>query len=84
MLTPKPFFRFAPRQWLRWAAGRLGVGERYDIITLDLKPEYLDEAKELPNEKIMIDSVFAFDDTKNAYERLVRKKLYLLESWSTF
>lgn len=65
-------FRFVPRQWLRWAAGFLGLGEKYDVITLDLKPEYLEEAKKLPNEKIIIDSTFAFDDAKQAYERLVR------------
>ena len=66
------FSRFVPRQWIRWAVGLLGLGERYDVITLDLKPEYLQEAYQLPNDKIVIDSTFAFDDAKQAYERLVR------------
>lgn len=62
---------------MRWIAGRLGVSERYDIITLDLKSEYMEEAKELPNENIIIDSTFAFDDAKQAYERLVRPDLHI-------
>lgn len=63
--------RFYPRQWIRWITGRLGLTERYDIITIDLKSEYLEEAKELSNDKIIIDSTFSFDDVKQAYERLV-------------
>ena len=64
------YISFAPLQWIRWFRGRLGLGESYDIITLDLKPEYLEEAKKLPSDKIIIDSTFSFDNAKNAYERL--------------
>ena len=64
------YLSFAPMQWLRWARGRIGLGESYDVIMLDLKKEYLEEAKELSKDKITIDSVFSFDDAKNAYERL--------------
>ena len=64
------YISFVPMQWIRWAKGRIGIGERYDVITLDTKVEYLEEAKELPNDKIIIDSTFAFEDAKQAYERL--------------
>lgn len=64
------YISFVPRQWLRWARGRLGLGESYDVIMLDLKKEYLEEAKELPKDKIITDSTFSFDNAKEAYERL--------------
>lgn len=65
------YLSFAPMQWIRWAKGRIGIGERYDVIALDTKPEYLEEAKEtLSNDNIIIDSTFAFEDVKQAYERL--------------
>ena len=64
------YLSFAPMQWLRWALGRVGLGQSYDVIMLDMKKEYLEEAKELPTDKIIIDSTFAFEDVKQAYERL--------------
>ena len=64
------YLSFVPMQWLRWAKGRLGVGERYDVITLETKREYLEEAKELLNDDVVIDSTFAFEDARKAYERL--------------
>lgn len=72
--------RFYPRQWLRWITGRLGLTERYDIITIDLKSEYLEEAKELSSDKIVIDSTFSFDDVKQAYEQLVCCKMFCSQS----
>lgn len=68
---------------MRWFFGLLGLGERYDVITLDLKPEYLEEAKaELRDSNIIIDSTFGFDDAKQAYERLVRMVSFNLLSAS--
>ena len=64
------YLSFVPMQWIRWAKGRLGLGESYDVIMLDLKKEYLEEATELPKDKIFIDSTFSMDNAKNAYERL--------------
>lgn len=37
---------------------------------LQQKKEFLEEAKEVPAEKIMIDSTFPFEDAEKAYERL--------------
>lgn len=60
-----------PRTVLRWFGGRFGLGERYDCIMLDQRKEYLHEAVDmLPAEKIMVDSTFAFEDAKKAFERL--------------
>ena len=65
------YISFVPRQWIRWARGRLGLGESYDVISLDpTKKEWLEEAKELPTDKIIIDSTFSFENAKSAYERL--------------
>jgi reticulon-4-interacting protein 1, mitochondrial len=61
----------APFQWLRWAKGQLGVGESYDVVILQMKKEWLEEAKEtLTPDQIFVDSEFAFDDALKAFERL--------------
>ena len=65
------YISFAPIQWLRWARGRLGLGESYDIIMLDsTRKEWLEEAKTLSMDQIIIDSTFSFENAKAAYERL--------------
>ena len=64
-------YLFHPRMVLRWLWGKFGWGEKYDCIILDPRKEYLEEAvRMLPVEKIMVDSTFAFDDAKEAFERL--------------
>ena len=64
------YLSFVPRQWIRWTLGRIGLIESYDVIMLDLKNEYLEEAKELHKDQIFIDSTFSMENAKNAYERL--------------
>ena len=64
------YISFVPLQWLRWVNGRFGLGESYDVITLDTNKQWLEEAKELPTDKIIIDSTFSFENAKLAYERL--------------
>ena len=64
-------YAFYPRMVLRWLWGRLRWGERYDCIILDQNREYLEEAvRVLPVEQIVVDSTFAFEDAKQAFERL--------------
>ena len=66
-----PLSWHTPFQWARWARGLLGLGESYDVVILDMKKEWLEEAKEtLVPEQIFIDSEFAFDDALKAFERL--------------
>jgi NADPH:quinone reductase-like Zn-dependent oxidoreductase len=66
-----PLSWHTPFQWARWARGQLGLGESYDVVMLDMKKEWLEEAKEtLAPEQIFIDSEFAFDDALKAFERL--------------
>ncbi|KAK0249066.1 hypothetical protein B0A54_15789 [Friedmanniomyces endolithicus] len=61
----------ATMQWIRWARGQYGYGESYDIILLRMKKEWLEEAKStLSADDIVVDSVFAFEDAKKAFERL--------------
>jgi NADPH:quinone reductase-like Zn-dependent oxidoreductase len=58
-------------QWWRWARGECGWGESYDVVILSPRREWLEEAKEsLTADDIYIDSVFAFEDAKKAFERL--------------
>ena len=58
-------------QWLRWAKGQFGMGESYDIVMLGMKQEWLEDAtKTLSTDDIYIDSTFAFEDAKQAFERL--------------
>ena len=59
-----------PQMLWRWFAGWAGFGEVYDCIILDGKKEYLQESVELPTDKIVVDSVFAFGEAMQAFERL--------------
>lgn len=61
----------APLQWLRWAKGQIGYGEYYDVVILEMRRDWLEEAKEfLRPEQIYIDSEFGFDDALKGFERL--------------
>ncbi|EME81575.1 uncharacterized protein MYCFIDRAFT_78963 [Pseudocercospora fijiensis CIRAD86] len=61
----------AAGQWLRWAKGEIGLGESYDVTILKPKKEWLEEAVEtLRPEEIFVDSVYKFEDAKDAFERL--------------
>ncbi|KXT03504.1 hypothetical protein AC578_1648 [Pseudocercospora eumusae] len=61
----------AARQWLRWAKGEIGLGESYDVTILKPKREWLEEAATtLRPEDIYVDSVYKFEDAKDAFERL--------------
>lgn len=58
-------------QWLRWGKGVFGLGESYDVVILDMKKEWLQEAADtLSPDDIFVDSTFAFEDAKKAFERL--------------
>lgn len=58
-------------QWIRWAKGALGLGEVYDVVILGMKTEWLQEAADtLSPDDIYIDSTFAYDDAKAAFEKL--------------
>jgi len=61
----------AATQWMRWAKGRYGFGESYDVVILAPKKEALEQATgTLSEENIFIDSVFSFEDAREAFERL--------------
>ncbi|KAF7189301.1 Protein YIM1-2 [Pseudocercospora fuligena] len=61
----------AAGQWLRWAKGEIGLGESYDVTILKPKKDWLEEAaKTLRPEEIYVDSVYKFEDAKDAFERL--------------
>ncbi|TKA28454.1 hypothetical protein B0A50_03921 [Salinomyces thailandicus] len=66
------FFSYhAPLQWIRWAKGHFGYGESYDVVMLELKTEWLQEAVDtLTTDEIFIDSTFGFSDAKKAFEKL--------------
>jgi len=66
------FFSYhAPVQWFRWLKGYIGLAESYDVIILDMKNEILEDAKQtLTPDEIFIDSVYSFQDAKQAFERL--------------
>ncbi|KAF4548963.1 Zinc-binding dehydrogenase-like protein 5 [Elsinoe fawcettii] len=54
------------RSWL----GRLGLGNSYECVNLEVKSELLEEALRLEQEKIVVDSVFGFGEVREAFERL--------------
>ncbi|RVX72320.1 hypothetical protein B0A52_04525 [Exophiala mesophila] len=60
-----------PRMVLRWLLGYLGLAKSYECIILDPKIEWLQETLDLDPEKdVIIDSVFQFEQAKDAFERL--------------
>lgn len=64
-------YYWTPFLWARWVMGKVGLWEDYDNLILNLKGSHLAKAaEELPVEKIVTDSTFAFEDTKQAFERL--------------
>lgn len=63
-------YLITPMMNIRWALGRLGLGEVYDCIELKGEVAWLEEAKKLSRDKIFIDSEFGFNDAKQAFERL--------------
>jgi len=66
-----PISYHTPIQWIRWARGYFGLGESYDVVMLEMKTEWLQEAAEtLTPDEIFIDSVFPFEDAKKAFEKL--------------
>lgn len=60
-----------PRMYIRMLMGKWGLSElKYDCVNLEFKKEYLEETLEMPHDKIIIDSTWKFDQTKEAFERL--------------
>lgn len=59
-----------PRMFARWALGRLGLGVEYDCSNIQMVKAWLEEATELPEEKVIVDSVFSFDDAMDAFAKL--------------
>ena len=61
----------AGTQWFRWVRGYYGMGESYDVVILNQRKDWLEDAKNtLTPDDIHIDSVFEFDKAKEAFERL--------------
>ena len=64
-------YYWTPFLWVRWVMGKVGLWEDYDNLILDLKASHLEKAaKDLPVEMIVTDSTFAFEEVKQAFERL--------------
>jgi NADPH:quinone reductase-like Zn-dependent oxidoreductase len=59
-----------PRMVLRWLLGYLGLGKSYECIILEQRREWLQKATELTDDEIVIDSVFDFNQVKEAFQRL--------------
>lgn len=60
-----------PRMLLRNLMGKYGLSAlKYDCVNLQFKKDWLEETLELPLDKIIIDSTWKFDQTKEAFERL--------------
>ncbi|ETN42680.1 uncharacterized protein HMPREF1541_01837 [Cyphellophora europaea CBS 101466] len=60
-----------PRMVLRWLLGYLGLGKSYQAISLEVRPDWLQEAAKLEGEdQIVVDSVFAFDRVDEGFKKL--------------
>lgn len=78
-------YLFNPQMVLRSLLGLIGLGPSYLCINLAFDQNWLEEAVQLPQEKIIIDRKFSFDQVKEAYERLntgrtMGKVVVLMES----
>ncbi|KAL0256556.1 hypothetical protein SLS55_008951 [Diplodia seriata] len=60
-----------PQMVLRTLLGKVGLrSEVYECINLEMKTSYLEEALDLDEDKIVLDSTFSFDQVREALERL--------------
>ena len=59
-----------PGMVLRWALGWMGWGKKYECIVLEGRKEWLEEIGGLREEDVVIDSVFPWERTKEAFERM--------------
>ncbi|KAF3063537.1 Reticulon-4-interacting protein 1, mitochondrial [Daldinia childiae] len=70
-----------PQMLLRAVVGKIGLGQSYTCINLEFSTSFLKELLDLPKDKIVIDSVFEFDQVKEAFDKLntgrVRGKLVI-------
>ena len=60
-----------PKMLMRMLMGKYGLSElKYDCLNLELKKPWLEETVSLPQDKIIIDSTWKFDQVREAFERL--------------
>ncbi|KAL1652350.1 hypothetical protein SLS58_000477 [Diplodia intermedia] len=60
-----------PQMVLRTLLGKVGLrSEVYECINLEMRTSYLEEALDLDEDKIVLDSTFSFDQVREALERL--------------
>ncbi|KAI2620514.1 alcohol dehydrogenase [Hypoxylon sp. NC1633] len=59
-----------PQMLLRALSGRIGLGPSYTCINLEFNKSFLEKVLSLPRDKIIIDSVFEFDQVKEALDKL--------------
>ncbi|KAI0887860.1 alcohol dehydrogenase [Annulohypoxylon maeteangense] len=60
-----------PQMLLRAFGGRAGLGPSYTCINLEFKYSFLEEVLSLPPDKIIIDSIFEFDQATEAFHKLI-------------
>lgn len=63
-------YAWNPRMLARAVLGWVGLGRRYDCVNLELRSDWLEEVAKRSEGDIAVDSVFAFEDAKMAFERL--------------
>ena len=59
-----------PTMVFRWLMGRIGLGSSYECIILDPRKEWLEEIGTLQEDQVVIDSVFKFGQTMEAFEKM--------------
>lgn len=55
---------------LRALLGKIGLGHSYTCINIEFNSLFLEEILNLPKDKIIIESIFEFDQVKEAFDRL--------------
>ncbi|KAK0392284.1 hypothetical protein NLU13_1780 [Sarocladium strictum] len=63
-------YLFYPQMVWRSLKGLLGLGPSYICVNFKIYRPWLQELLSLPKEKIIIDSVYSFDEVREAYARL--------------
>lgn len=59
-----------PWMVLRHFMGSFGIVPRYDCINIDCRKEWLEEINSYNEKDVIVDSVFAFDKTKEAFAKM--------------
>ncbi|KAH0173286.1 NAD(P)-binding protein, partial [Aureobasidium melanogenum] len=59
-----------PKMVIRTLLGKMGLGESYDCLNFEFRKEWLEETLNFDRSKIVVDSIWGFDQVREAFAKL--------------